>query len=84
MAAHNHSSTDSSRDTPQEMSKTKTQQLEGSTAAMTSNVTGLNFANFNQDFTCISVGYQNGYRIYNCDRSKKLKIFVLFALIFSL
>ncbi|GME90973.1 unnamed protein product [Ambrosiozyma monospora] len=29
--------------------------------------TGINFANFNQDFTCISVGYQSGYRIYNCD-----------------
>ncbi|ODV86620.1 hypothetical protein CANARDRAFT_27048 [[Candida] arabinofermentans NRRL YB-2248] len=27
----------------------------------------VNFANFNQDFSCISVGYQNGYKIYNCE-----------------
>ncbi|KAI9315554.1 WD40-repeat-containing domain protein [Dichotomocladium elegans] len=25
------------------------------------------FINFNQDFTCISVGTKHGYRIYNCD-----------------
>ncbi|CAO3620818.1 unnamed protein product [Cunninghamella echinulata] len=25
------------------------------------------FLNFNQDFSCISVGTKNGYRIYNCD-----------------
>lgn len=30
-------------------------------------ISGLNFANFNQDYTCISVGYENGVRIYNCD-----------------
>ncbi|GMG30246.1 unnamed protein product [[Candida] boidinii] len=27
----------------------------------------INFANFNQDFSCISVGYKNGYKVYNCD-----------------
>jgi autophagy-related protein 18 len=27
----------------------------------------LNFVNFNQDFSCLSVGSSNGYRIYNCD-----------------
>ncbi|CAO3627696.1 unnamed protein product [Cunninghamella blakesleeana] len=25
------------------------------------------FLNFNQDFSCISVGTKSGYRIYNCD-----------------
>lgn len=25
------------------------------------------FLNFNQDFSCISVGTKHGYRIYNCD-----------------
>ncbi|KAG2181911.1 hypothetical protein INT43_006836 [Umbelopsis isabellina] len=25
------------------------------------------FINFNQDFSCISVGVKNGYKIYNCD-----------------
>ncbi|RUO95375.1 hypothetical protein BC936DRAFT_144217, partial [Jimgerdemannia flammicorona] len=25
------------------------------------------FINFNQDFSCISVGTKNGYKIYNCD-----------------
>jgi autophagy-related protein 18 len=25
------------------------------------------FINFNQDFSCISVGIKNGYKIYNCD-----------------
>lgn len=30
-------------------------------------ITGMNFANFNQDYSCISVGYSNGFRIYNCD-----------------
>ncbi|KAI8379900.1 WD40-repeat-containing domain protein [Choanephora cucurbitarum] len=25
------------------------------------------FLNFNQDFSCISIGTQKGYRIYNCD-----------------
>ncbi|KAI8875162.1 hypothetical protein K501DRAFT_280636 [Backusella circina FSU 941] len=25
------------------------------------------FLNFNQDFSCVSVGTQTGYRIYNCD-----------------
>ncbi|VEU21582.1 DEKNAAC102357 [Brettanomyces naardenensis] len=27
----------------------------------------LNFANFNQDFSCISVGYNDSYRVYNCE-----------------
>lgn len=27
----------------------------------------LNFVNFNQDFSCLSVGSSNGYKIYNCD-----------------
>ncbi|KAK9263214.1 WD40-repeat-containing domain protein [Lipomyces tetrasporus] len=27
----------------------------------------LNFVNFNQDFSCISVGTKHGYKIYNCD-----------------
>lgn len=30
-------------------------------------ISGMNFANFNQDYSCISVGYDNGFRIYNCD-----------------
>lgn len=30
-------------------------------------ISGLNFANFNQDYSCISVGYENGFRIFNCD-----------------
>ncbi|ORZ07808.1 WD40-repeat-containing domain protein [Absidia repens] len=29
--------------------------------------TDLLFLNFNQDFSCISVGTKRGYRIYNCD-----------------
>ncbi|KAH3662407.1 hypothetical protein OGAPHI_005659 [Ogataea philodendri] len=33
----------------------------------TSKDDGINFANFNQDFSCISVGYANGYKIYNCE-----------------
>lgn len=27
----------------------------------------INYANFNQDFSCISVGFEDGYRIYNCE-----------------
>ncbi|KAF9956068.1 autophagy protein [Mortierella alpina] len=27
----------------------------------------LHFINFNQDFSCISVGTKNGFKIYNCD-----------------
>lgn len=27
----------------------------------------INFINFNQDFTCISVGTKNGYNLFNCD-----------------
>lgn len=27
----------------------------------------INFVNFNQDFTCISVGTKNGYNLFNCD-----------------
>ncbi|KAG7719830.1 hypothetical protein KL949_001409 [Ogataea haglerorum] len=27
----------------------------------------INFANFNQDFSCVSIGYSNGYKIYNCE-----------------
>ncbi|PVU89747.1 hypothetical protein BB561_005184 [Smittium simulii] len=27
----------------------------------------IHFINFNQDFSCISVGSKHGYRIYNCD-----------------
>lgn len=27
----------------------------------------INFVNFNQDFSCISVGSKNGYKIYNCE-----------------
>ncbi|KAK9460856.1 WD40-repeat-containing domain protein [Lipomyces oligophaga] len=27
----------------------------------------LNFVNFNQDYSCISVGTKHGYKIYNCD-----------------
>jgi autophagy-related protein 18 len=30
-------------------------------------ISGLNFANFNQDYSCISVGYENGFRIFNSD-----------------
>lgn len=33
----------------------------------TEQISGMNFANFNQDYSCISVGYENGFRIYNCD-----------------
>ncbi|QPG73523.1 hypothetical protein FOA43_000834 [Brettanomyces nanus] len=29
--------------------------------------TKLSFANFNQNFSCISVGYNDGYRVYNCE-----------------
>ena len=25
------------------------------------------FVNFNQDFTCLSVGTRHGYKIYNCE-----------------
>jgi hypothetical protein len=25
------------------------------------------FVNFNQDFTCLSVGSRHGYKIYNCE-----------------
>lgn len=25
------------------------------------------FVNFNQDFTCISVGTQTGFKIFNCE-----------------
>lgn len=44
----------------------------GTTAAETSshklgNGAELNFANFNQDYSCLSVGYSNGHRVYNCD-----------------
>lgn len=27
----------------------------------------LNFANFNQNFSCLSVGYNDGYKVYNCE-----------------
>jgi len=27
----------------------------------------LNFANFNQDYSCLSVGYSDGYRVFNCE-----------------
>ncbi|KAK9473058.1 WD40-repeat-containing domain protein [Dipodascopsis tothii] len=27
----------------------------------------INFVNFNQDYSCISVGTKHGYKIYNCD-----------------
>lgn len=27
----------------------------------------ITFVNFNQDFSCVSVGYKSGYRIFNCD-----------------
>lgn len=25
------------------------------------------FLNFNQEFSCVSIGTKSGYRIYNCD-----------------
>jgi autophagy-related protein 18 len=31
------------------------------------NVKELSCINFNQDYSCISVGTKSGYRIYNCD-----------------
>ncbi|CDK27191.1 unnamed protein product [Kuraishia capsulata CBS 1993] len=31
------------------------------------NKDSINFANFNQDFSCISVGYESGYKIFNCE-----------------
>ncbi|QOU21536.1 hypothetical protein BRETT_001260 [Brettanomyces bruxellensis] len=27
----------------------------------------LNFANFNQDYSCLSVGYSDGYKVFNCE-----------------
>jgi autophagy-related protein 18 len=40
---------------------------ETQTQTVVEHISGLNFANFNQDYTCISVGYNNGFRIYNCE-----------------
>lgn len=34
---------------------------------MSQNQDAINFVNFNQDFSCISVGSKNGYKIYNCE-----------------
>lgn len=41
--------------------------LKPSQSIPTEIISGLNFANFNQDYSCISVGYENGFRIYNCE-----------------
>lgn len=48
----------------QSLHKAKTEP-EGSMS--NEQISGLNFANFNQDYSCISVGYENGFRIFNCD-----------------
>ncbi|CAN6664460.1 autophagy-related protein 18 [Trichomonascus vanleenenianus] len=36
-------------------------------AAMAFQQDAINFVNFNQDFSCISVGTKNGYKIYKCE-----------------
>lgn len=38
---------------------------------VTGGIGGINFANFNQDFSCVSVGYGDGYRIFNCEPFNK-------------
>ncbi len=33
----------------------------------TYNTSSINYINFNQDHTCLSVAFDNGFKIFNCD-----------------